>query len=354
MKKLPAAVHRYRPALDHHPYAPRPTVSVIVPVRNEIACLDHLFFDLLAQDYAAIVEIWFADGHSDDGTYEALLRLAAQHEHIRVLRNSKRGPAAGINLALQHATGDIVMRLDAHARYETSVVSMSVRALLMTGAGGVGAIARPAPGRTLTERAIVAAHVSPIGVGVAKFRRENAEGWADTIWNGCYWRHVVERVGPLREDLHRAEDNDFNARIRALGYGLYLSSEIRAYYVPRRALSALWRQYFATGIGIALATRDTPTVVSWRHLVPMAFVLALSLSSLAAAVWAPFERAALFVVAAYVTALISAVVIGARREAGAHLLLLPAALATLHFSYGLGSLWGFARPRVRRERPCAP
>ncbi|KRE08112.1 hypothetical protein ASE61_00390 [Bosea sp. Root670] len=341
MTRSLAAEHNYRCAIGDHPStAPpcRPTVSVIVPVYNEIDCLDRLVADLLAQDYERIVEFWFADGCSQDGTYEALLRLSDVDDRVRVIRNPKRGPAAGINLALERATGDIVNRLDAHARYDPDVVTNSVEALLATGAGGVGAIARPSAGRTLIGRAIVAAHKSPFGVGVAKFRRDGAEGWADAIWNGCYWKHIVDRVGLLREDLHRAEDNDFNARIQGLGYGLYLSPAIRAWYLPRQTLRSLWRQYFANGIGVVRAARERPDAVSWRHFAPLALVLTLSCAALITIAWSG-GLPGLIALLAYLGVLAFATLLAAARERGAHLLLLPVALATLHFSYGFGSLW---------------
>lgn len=345
MTRSLAIEHSFRSALDDHPAGPAPlcpAVSVIVPVYNERESLDRLVSDLLAQDYERIVEFWFADGCSQDGTYETLLQLGSLDDRVRVIRNPKRGPAAGINLALERATGDIVNRLDAHARYEPDVVRKGVEALLATGAGGVGAIARPSAGRTLIGRAIVAAHKSPFGVGVAKFRREGAEGWTDTIWNGCYWKHVVDRVGPLREDLHRAEDNEFNTRLQALGYGLYLSPAIRAWYLPRQTLGALWRQYFANGVGVLRAARARPGAVGWRHFAPLTLVLGLIASAVVTLLW-PASLLVVIYALAYLGVLACATALAARQDCGAHVLLLPAALATLHFSYGCGSLWALAR-----------
>jgi GT2 family glycosyltransferase len=232
------------------------------------------------------------------------------------------------------------MRLDAHARYGHDVVTESVRALLRTGAGGVGAIARPAPGRSPIERAIVAAHRSPLGVGAAKFRREGAEGWADTIWNGCYWRHVVDKAGRLREDLWRAEDNDFNERIRRVGYGLYVSPAIRASYQPRRSLRALSAQYLSNGIGVALAFRSNRRAFGLRHLAPLALVLSLVLPLIAAAAFPGALLALAGVLGLYLALLLIAVALEAPADPGTHVLLLPATLATLHLSYGLGTLWG--------------
>ncbi len=336
----------YRSALADYPgpaVPDHPTVSIVVPVYNEASHIDQLTADLLAQDYPAIGEIWFVDGCSSDGTFEALQRLQARDPRIKVIRNPQRLPAAAVNLAIRSVRTDIVMRLDAHARYGHDVVSQSVGALLQTGAGGVGAIARPASAHSLVERAIVAAHRSRFGVGAAKFRREGAEGWADTIWNGCYWKHVVGQVGELREDLWRAEDNDFNERVRRLGYGLYVSPTIRAHYQPRRTMRALWEQYLSNGLGVALAFFSNPRAFGLRHLAPLALVVSFLLPLAAAIVWPPAALAAAGVLLLYLTLLLLAAVLAARTDPGVHILLLPATLATLHLGYGFGSLWGLIR-----------
>jgi GT2 family glycosyltransferase len=325
------------------PLARKPNVSIIVPVYNEVASLSELVADISSQDYSAICEIWFVDGHSCDGSLEALKTIKASDGRVRVISNPRRLPAAAINRALGQATGDIIIRFDAHARYANDFVSQSVRALLLTGAGGVGAIARPARAQTLVGRAIVAAHTSPFGVGVAKFRREEAEGWTDTVWNGCYWKYIVDRVGPLREDLHRAEDNDFNARVRKLGYGLYLSPALRATYQPRQTFPALWTQYFGNGLGVARALFQAPRSIGLRHLAPLGLVVSLTLSGAVAWTWSPASVAVAGVPLLYLAGLLVATLISSRAERGMYLTLVPAALATLHFSYGLGTLLGVAR-----------
>lgn len=340
-----AGKQRYRSALDDYPGStvPRyPTVSLVIPVYNEIENIEKITAEILAQDYPQIEEIWFVDGLSTDGTFEALQKFEKCDPRVKVRPNPKKLPAAAVNLALGKICSDVVVRLDAHARYAPDVVSECVNALLSTGAGGVGAVARPAKAQTIVGRAIVAAHNSRLGVGVAKFRRDNAEGWVDSVWNGCYWMHVVRQVGALSEDLWRAEDNDFNERVRRLGYGLYLSPRIGASYQPRQSFGALWNQYFANGLGVLLALPKNPRAISIRHLIPMFFVLSLILLFVSSVFWPSMLRMAVGVLGLYILGLIGATAVAYRKDPGVHLLLLPLALLTLHFSYGLGSLYGGA------------
>ncbi|CAH2405813.1 glycosyltransferase [Mesorhizobium escarrei] len=341
----------YRSALADYPGArisEQPTVGIVIPIYNEIAHLETLASDVFSQDYPAIAEIWFVDGRSTDGTLEMLQEMQRADPRWRVIENPRRSSAAAVNLVLPRMRTDIVLRLDAHARYEPDVVRQSVSALLATGAGGVGAIARPLPSRSMVGGAIVAAHKSPFGIGVAKFRREKAAGWADTVWNGCYWKYIVDQIGQLREDLWRASDNDFNERIRRLGYGLYLSPEIRAFYQPRRSLPALCKQYFGNGLGGALALLENWRALRLRHLAPLALVASLSIPLAVSLFWPPALLPAAGMLLLYGIVLLSATLLAACTAPGMHLLLFPAVLVAVHLSYGCGSLCGLALHGFRK------
>jgi len=220
------------------------------------------------------------------------------------------------------------------------VIRQSVQALLETGAGGVGTIARPLASDTLVGQSIAAAHESRIGAGVAKFRQASASGWVDTVWNGCYWKHVADQVGPLREDFWRTEDVDFNTRVRALGYGLYLSPQIRAYYYPRQSLRELWRQFIVNGAGVMQTFFESRRSLRLRHLVPLVFVVSLLLPLIVAVFWPPVLLALIPILLLYLSALLLFSVIAWRREPGRYVVLLPVVFVILHVSYGLGSIQG--------------
>jgi len=328
----------------------QPSVSAIVPVYNEITHIRSVVESLVSQDYPALNEIWLVDGQSDDGTFEELQLLKEGDPRIHVLTNPLRNQAAAFNLAYSRSNTDVVVRLDGHAQYAEDVIRQSVKALLETGAGGVGAIARPIASTTLVSQSIAAAHKSRLGVGVAKFRQPSASGWVDTIWNGCYWRHVVDKVGPLREDCWRTEDNDFNARVRALGYGLYLSPEVEAYYYPRQSLTELWRQYNANGTDIVRTWLKNHHAISLRHFVPLVFVSSLMLLPLISILWGPARVLFFAVLGLYVFAILLFSFVAWQEQPGRHVILLPLVFAVLHISYGIGSIRGVLHALGRMMR----
>ncbi|MBL6081180.1 glycosyltransferase [Belnapia sp. T18] len=332
----------------------QPTVGIAVPVLDEAAHIAQVAADILAQDYPGLREIWFVDGGSTDGTIPILAEIARGDDRIRLLHNERCNTAAALNLAFAGLRSDILIRFDAHARYAPDVARCYVAALLATGAGGVGAIARPMEASTDTGRGIVAAHRSRFGLGGAKFRDEGASGWVESVWNGGYWRHVVERTGPLREDLWRAEDNDFNERVRRQGYGLFLCPEAHAYYQPRQSLGALWRQYMGNGAGVARAAFENYRAFGLRHFIPFALVMGILAPLPVALFWPPAALVSVGVAGLYLLVLLVATLEGLRTVPGLPVLSLPAALATLHFAYGIGFLRGLAaQVRGRLRRPPA-
>jgi GT2 family glycosyltransferase len=57
-------------------------------------------------------------------------------------------------------------------------------------------------------------------------------------------RTVVEHAGVMGEHFRRAEDLDWSARLRALGYQLYFEPHALVWHTPlRRTIHAVWRHW---------------------------------------------------------------------------------------------------------------
>lgn len=90
-----------------------PSVSVIVPARNERGNIESLLRRVPAM--GANDELIFVEGHSSDGTWEEIQRVAAlpSDRPIRIFQQGGQGKGDAVRLGFGEARGDILMILDA-------------------------------------------------------------------------------------------------------------------------------------------------------------------------------------------------------------------------------------------------
>jgi glycosyltransferase involved in cell wall biosynthesis len=325
-----------------------PSVSVIVPCYNEQTTIRQLLAAIAAQSYPlADMEVVVADGLSNDGTREAVAAFQQAHPELalHVVDNLKRNIPSGLNCAIEAASGEILVRLDAHSIPYPDYVARCVEAIQAGRGENVGGVWEILPGgEGWAARAIAAAAAHPIGAGDARYRTGGAAQAVDTVPFGAFRRSLAKRLGGFDESLLSNEDYEFNVRIRQSGGVVWMDPAVRAKYYARRDFRGLFRQYWRYGYWKAHMLKRYPSSLRWRQALPPAFVLSLAILS-AAALWLPAARGLLAVEAAlYLAVLFAAGAAAARQRADARLVMgLPLALATMHFAWGSSFLWGWAK-----------
>ncbi len=250
-----------------------PRVTVIMPIRNEEAFIARSLGAVLAQDYPADrLDVLIADGMSDDQTV-AIIQSLPGAERVRVVPNPGRIQAAGMNVAIPQARGDIIIRVDGHTIIAPDYVRQCVQALQTTGAHNVGGAMDPV-GITPTGKALALAGKSPFAVPSAFHVSQRAQ-YTDTVYLGAWPRQVFAQVGGYNEHVGVNEDYELNYRIRKAGGKVYFTPAIRSRYFGRQTFGALARQYFRYGRSKVMVLRDHPASVRWRQLVAPAFVAGL-------------------------------------------------------------------------------
>ncbi|MGH7508903.1 MAG: glycosyltransferase family 2 protein [Gemmatimonadales bacterium] len=320
-----------------------PLVSIAVPCRNEEAYIAACLDSILASDYPGDrLEILVADGGSSDRTGEILARYAAAHPSIVLLDNPAGSTPAGLNVAIRRASGEIIIRMDAHVLYPTDYVRLLVQGLEESGADNVGGVLQTVPADdTPTARAIAIGLAHPFGVGNSHFRiGAPAPREVDTVPFGCYRRDVFDRIGLFDEELVRNQDDELNFRLIRRGGRILLLPQVLCRYFGRRSLRQLARMYYQYGYFKPLVARKVGRVMTGRQLIPALLVASLFVAG-ALAPWLGGARAFFGLVAATYAGFVLVCSAAAARKQGLRCgIALAAVFPTLHFSYGFGFIRG--------------
>lgn len=306
-----------------------------MPVRNEAAHLAESVASVFAQDYPGPVEVVLAVGRSADNTREIAERSIAGLARARIVDNPTGRTPDGLNAAIAASEHPVIARVDAHGTLPPDYLSTAIPILLTTGAANIGGRAVP-QGVNAMQRAIAVAMGSPLGMGAARFRVGGDAGEAETVFPGLFQRAWVERVGGFNPDYDRAQDWEMNLRIRAAGGLVWFSPQICVTYHPRSSLRSLAQQFFTTGQWRRRLSREHSGALNARYLAPPVLVLAVASGLIGSAFWPP----AALVPLGYAAAVGLGGVHISRGEHWGVRLRVPAALATMHLSWGCGFLTG--------------
>ncbi len=107
-----------------------PSVSIIVPARDEAANIERCIDSLASLDYPRDkLEIIVVDDRSSDGTREILDRLSEHHDALIVLHRTEsevdpnlRGKPGALQHGIEHSHGDIILMTDADCIVEPTWV----------------------------------------------------------------------------------------------------------------------------------------------------------------------------------------------------------------------------------------
>lgn len=331
-----------------------PSVSVIIPVRNEEPYLADAVRHVLSQDYPAGIEVVLAVGPSRDRTEQIARDIAAAEPLVTVVPNPTGNIPAALNLALDAAKHDILARMDGHAMMPPGYLRTGVAALTSTGAADVGGV-MAAEGISAFQRAVAWGMTSKAGVGSAAFHTGGGAGPADSVYLGIYRRAAIERVGGWDEGMLRAEDWELNYRIRGDGGLIWFTPDLRVTYRPRATVKALASQYWHYGRWRRVVVREHPETASFRYLAPPVAAALVAAGVLAGALGTAFSAGfalAFAIPLGYLAGVTAVSVALSRYQPPSIRARLPLVLTIMHMCWGTGFLTSPRRlHRVAEEKP---
>ncbi|UCC52819.1 MAG: glycosyltransferase family 2 protein, partial [Anaerolineaceae bacterium] len=264
----------------------QPSVTIIMPVRNEADYIDGGLRAILRQDYPAeCTEILIVDGMSTDSTREIIQQEIEKRTNLYLLDNPEQIVPTAMNRAIRQATGEIIVRVDGHCEIAHDYVSQCVHHLLESDADGVGGPIETI-GETPTAQAIALAMSSRFGMGGSAFRTiKDRAMWVETVAFAAYKMETIRQLGLYDEELVRNQDDEYNYRLLKQGGKVLLTPDIRSRYYSRGSLRKLWRQFYQYGFWKVRVMQKHPSQLRLRQFVPVLFVLSLILSTLLPLCW---------------------------------------------------------------------
>ena len=328
-------------------------VSLCVIALNEEKYIGDLFENIRNQDYDhKDMEVILVDGGSSDRTkplMEEFREKETSFARVEVLDNPKKIQPAGWNVAIRASRGELIIRVDAHAKIPSDFVRQNVACIDEGEDVCGGTRTNIIDGSQFGRKVLLMAENSMFGSGIAAYRNSGEKKYVRTVAHACYKREVFDKVGLFNETLLRSEDNEMHHRIRKAGYKICMSDTIRSEYQTRTTLKRMLRQKYGNGKWIGITSAGiSPEIFSLYHFVPFLFVLA----ALACAVLfvlafippLPYWLGVPFLagVALYLVFDLALTLKSCKdyREWRA-VFVLPFLFPLLHFAYGFGTLAGF-------------
>lgn len=256
---------------------PLPSISVVVPVRNEEAYLDAVLGDLIRQEYATgHFEIIVVDGNSTDHTRQIVAtRSTSTDVPVRLVHNPELWSSAGRNQGVLHSHGEIVIFVDGHCRVNNPRLLAEVaRAVREEGAE---CLSRPQPlagdGNSWFQDVVAHVRATAIAHGAGSTIYGEVRGFVDPVSAGFgYRREVFDHIGLYDESFDACEDVELNYRVREAGLRAYSSPEMAVHYSPRQTLRGLFQQLMRYGRGRVRLMRKHPGAATASQFVPAALV----------------------------------------------------------------------------------
>lgn len=320
-------------------------VSLIIPCRNEEKFIANTLESVIKSDYPQEkLEIFVVDGMSEDKTATVVKEFAKKYPQVHLLQNLQKTVPYALNIGIEKASGEIIIRLDAHSIYPADYISTLVFWSQKLGCENVGGVWDTKPANdSLEARAVALCSSDGFGIGNAEYKVSNKKEpyEVDTVPFGCYKREVFEKIGLFDSDLTRNQDDEFNARLIQSGGKIFLIPTLKIEYFARENLKKMRQMFYQYGYFKPLVNLKLKKPATLRQFVPPLFVLFLFFGTMLSFVGTLFFCLFFSVLTLYV--LLNAVVSYkiAKREKNLRLFpYLVEGFFFIHLSYGLGYLRG--------------
>ncbi|APZ35209.1 hypothetical protein BOH66_13855 [Microbacterium aurum] len=238
-----------------------PTVTVIVPVFNDVDRLRTCLARIAAQDYAGLTTVIVVDNRSSIDLRPA---LPAGDDRFRLIREEQRGSYAARNAALPLVDTDYIAFTDADCRPQPAWLSAAIgrlRAVDLPDAvgGDIHLVFERSDDPTTGPELYESAHEFD--------QRQFVEslGFAATA-NLVVTRDILDRVGPFNADLQSGGDDDWGHRLHAAGGRMVYCADAVVDHPARSTWPELTKKAVRVAEGMAGLTQGQAPAEDLRYL----------------------------------------------------------------------------------------
>lgn len=207
-------------------------LSIVIPIYNGSAtirrCLDALFLSSRCPDQVIVV---------DDGSIDNSMTIAREYPvQLVSMSNGPRGAAIARNLGAEHATGDVLIFIDADVAVHTDTLALIERYLTEQPNidGLFGSYDDKPAGQSYIARYKNLLH---------HYVHQNSKREASSFWTGCgAMRASVFAVsGGFNPAYAMIEDIELGVRLRQRGYRIWLCHDVQVAHLKEWTFASLLR-----------------------------------------------------------------------------------------------------------------
>jgi len=235
---------RRRPPFDE---TYRPSVTVVIAAYNEGKVINRTLQAVLGNDYAGALDVIVVDDGSADDTSAAVMREYGDDPRVHLMHQENAGKATALNRGIGHATGEIIIALDADTIFMRDTISKLVRRF-----------ADPLVG-TVAGNVKVGNRINPLTYwqAIEYVTSQNLDRRAYSFINsvsvvpgavGAWRREAIMQAGGYTSDT-MAEDMDLTWRIRRIGWRVDTETDAVGFTEAPDSFKALYKQRFRWAFG---------------------------------------------------------------------------------------------------------
>lgn len=317
-------------------------ISIIIPMKNEEKYIGKCIDSILNSNYNEnVMQIIIVNSMSEDQSVEVVKTYMLKYRNIQLFDNLSIYTPFAFNIGIENSTGEYIFIVSAHCEYDNDYFSTLVDYAIKLNADAVGAISKTGIlNSTSKSNAIKKVLSHKFGVGNSYFRVGVSEIKEVDAVSGCYHKSVFTKYGLYNEKLIRNQDIELNKRIKNGGGKLYLIPFTSYTYFVRENFTALAKNNYNNGFWNIMTPFYTKTLtsLSFRHFIPLLFIISLLLPALLSFYYLEFLWVTLLSLGSYLALVI--IISLKLNDKKTTIRCLISSFLTLHFSYGIGSLVG--------------